>query len=66
MNKEQLGGKLEEAKGTVKEQIGKVTNDPATQAHGVIDQVIGQVKQAYGNFKEELNKNEEVNKEDKP
>ena len=60
MNKEQLDGKLDEAKGTVKEQIGKVTNDPGTQAHGVIDHVIGQVMQAIGNFKEE------VNKDDKP
>jgi uncharacterized protein YjbJ (UPF0337 family) len=60
MNKEQLGGRLDEAKGNVKEQIGKVTNNPGTEAKGVIDQGVGQVKQAIGNFKEE------VNKEDKP
>ena len=60
MNKEQLGGRLDEAKGNVKEQIGKVTNNPGTEAKGVIDQGVGQVKQAIGNFKAE------VNKEDKP
>jgi uncharacterized protein YjbJ (UPF0337 family) len=56
MNKEQVGGKLDEAKGKVKEQIGKVTNNPETEADGITDQLKGQVKQAIGNFKEELNK----------
>ncbi len=56
MNKEKASGKLDEAKGKVKEKVGEATNDPDTQAEGLKDQVKGNVKQAYGDAKEKLTK----------
>lgn len=54
MNKEQVSGKVDELKGRVKEEIGKATNKPDTQAEGLVDQGKGKVKQAYGDVKEEV------------
>jgi len=56
MNKEQVSGKVDELKGRAKEEIGKVTNNPDTQAEGLVDQGKGKVKQTYGDAKEELKK----------
>ena len=52
MNKEQVTGKLDEAKGKVKEEWGKATNSPSTQAEGLADQAKGKVKSTYGDGKE--------------
>ena len=52
MNKEQVTGKLDEAKGKVKEKWGDATNDPETQGEGLGDQVKGKVEQTHGNLKE--------------
>jgi uncharacterized protein YjbJ (UPF0337 family) len=60
MNKEQVGGKFDEAKGKVKEEVGRATNDPDTEAEGVVDQAKGKVKGAYGDVKDAVKK--EANK----
>ncbi len=52
MNEEQVTGKWDEAKGKVKEEWGKATNSPSTQAEGLADQAKGKVKSTYGDGKE--------------
>ena len=52
MNKDQVKGRVEQAKGTVKEATGKVTNDRDLQAEGQIDKTAGKVQADYGDAKE--------------
>ena len=54
MNKEQISGKADELKGRVKEKVGEATNNPDTQAEGLVDQGKGKIKQTYGDVKEEV------------
>ena len=52
MNKDQVKGRVEQAKGTVKEATGKVMNDRDLQAEGDIDKTAGKVQADYGDVKE--------------
>lgn len=54
MNKEQVSGAVDEAKGKVKEGWGKLTDDKSTQAEGLVDQVKGKVEKAHGNLREDV------------
>jgi uncharacterized protein YjbJ (UPF0337 family) len=56
MAKEHVTGKIDEAKGKVKEGFGRATNDPDTEAEGVVDQAKGKVKEAYGDVKDAVKK----------
>ena len=51
---DQLKGKLHEAKGKVKEEIGKATNDPdlldegqAEKAAGTVQKKVGQIERVF-------------------
>lgn len=55
MNKEQVTGTIDDLKGKVKEEWGRATNDPATQADGLKDQVKGKVEKGYGDTKDAVN-----------
>lgn len=46
--KDQVQGKLHEAKGKVKEKIGQVTNNPDLQAEGVDENLAGKVQKKVG------------------
>ena len=52
MNKDQVKGRVEQAKGTVKEATGKVMNDRDLQAEGEIDKTAGKLQADYGDVKE--------------
>jgi uncharacterized protein YjbJ (UPF0337 family) len=43
MNKDQVSGKWDETKGKVKEEWGKATNSPGTQAEGMLVLAKGKV-----------------------
>ncbi len=52
---DQAKGKMHEVKGTVKEKVGQMTNDPNMEAEGTdektggtIEKKIGQVKKVFG------------------
>ena len=48
MNKDQVAGRVEEAKGKIKEVAGKVTGSDKLQTEGVVDQAAGKVLKTYG------------------
>lgn len=48
MNKDEIKGKAEQVKGTVKEKAGEWTNDPELEAEGVVDQATGKVRENVG------------------
>lgn len=47
-NKDELEGKYEQAKGTVKEKWGQATDDPATESEGRADRAKGEVQEGVG------------------
>jgi uncharacterized protein YjbJ (UPF0337 family) len=53
MNKDQVAGRVEEAKGKMKEVAGKVTGSEKLQGEGVVDQAAGKVQKTYGDVKED-------------
>jgi uncharacterized protein YjbJ (UPF0337 family) len=42
--KDEVAGKIHEVKGTVKETVGKLTNDPDLEADGKVEKVAGRVQ----------------------
>jgi len=48
MNKDELEGKVEKAKGYVKEQVGKATDDPDLEDEGTAQRGAGQVQEGFG------------------
>jgi uncharacterized protein YjbJ (UPF0337 family) len=54
MDKNRIAGSAKEAKGVVKEAIGKVTGDAKLQAGGRADKVVGKIQNAIGGLKDKL------------
>ena len=54
MNKEISQGKIQQAKGKVKEEVGRITGDTPLVIRGKTDQVAGKIKEKYGNVKQTL------------
>ncbi|WP_027995000.1 CsbD family protein [Simplicispira psychrophila] len=52
MNKDQVQGTLEKAKGNVKEAAGKLVGNERLQAEGQADQVAGAVQKKVGDVKD--------------
>ena len=56
MNKDQVKGRGEEAKGKVKEAVGKATGNRTTRLRGAVEQVVGKTRAAYGDAKAQAKK----------
>lgn len=54
MNKHQVEGRTEQAKGKVKEVAGKVVGNDRLQGEGLADQATGKAQASYGDAKENL------------
>lgn len=54
MNKERIEGSFDQAKGKVKEGIGKATGDAKLEGEGKADQVAGKVKNTIGGAKDAI------------
>ncbi len=52
MNKDRVSGKIDQAKGKVKEKVGTALNDERMANSGVADQVKGAAKEVWGNVKD--------------
>ena len=52
MNKDQVEGRLDQAKGKIKELAGKVIDNDRLEAKGKADQVSGKVQAGFGDSKE--------------
>jgi len=53
MNKDEAAGKWQQAKGKLKQQWGKLTDDDLTVLEGRRDQLAGKIQERYGIAKEE-------------
>jgi len=54
MNKDQVSGRVEEAKGKLKEAAGKVVGSDRLKGQGQVDQAAGKVQKTYGDTKEQI------------
>ncbi|MBS1138671.1 MAG: CsbD-like protein [Proteobacteria bacterium] len=54
MNKDQAEGRLEEAKGRVKEVAGKLVGNDELEVKGKIQKSGGKAQAAYGDLKEDV------------
>lgn len=50
-NKDELEGKYEQAKGTIKEKVGDLTNDRQLEREGQADQAEGETQETWGKVK---------------
>lgn len=53
-NRDELEGKLDQAKGAVKETVGRVTNDRDLEAEGNADRTGGKVQEGFGKVKRKV------------
>lgn len=56
MNKDELKGKMENAKGRVKEAAGALTGDKKTQAEGMAERFKGAVREKVGEIKGDVDR----------
>ena len=54
MNKDQVDGRVEKTKGTVKEATGKVVGDKTLEAKGNIQKNLGKVQEKFGDVKQDM------------
>ncbi|SCK45450.1 Uncharacterized conserved protein YjbJ, UPF0337 family [Variovorax sp. HW608] len=54
MNNDQVSGRMEEAKGKLKEAAGKVLGSDKLKTRGAVEQAAGKVQKTYGDIKEQV------------
>jgi uncharacterized protein YjbJ (UPF0337 family) len=54
MNKDRIAGVAKEAKGSVKETVGKAVGDSKLESEGKADKVEGKIQNAIGGLKDAL------------
>ena len=64
MNKDQVQGRVEEAKGSIKQTTGRVIGNPDLEDRGTIEKVGGKIQKTFGDVKE--NVKEQVKDANKP
>jgi uncharacterized protein YjbJ (UPF0337 family) len=54
MNRDEIEGKVEQAKGKLKKAAGQVTDDPELQDEGAADEAAGEVQEKFGRGKRKV------------
>ena len=54
MNRDEIKGKAEKAKGYVKDKAGEILNNPDLEAEGEAERVAGTVREGYGKAKRKV------------
>jgi uncharacterized protein YjbJ (UPF0337 family) len=57
MDKDRIKGAVNQAKGALKESVGKVTGDAKLESEGRTDKVAGKVQNAIGGIKDTIRGN---------
>jgi uncharacterized protein YjbJ (UPF0337 family) len=52
--KNQIAGRVHEVKGTIKEKVGELTNDPGLEGEGIGEKIAGKVQKKIGQVKKAL------------
>jgi uncharacterized protein YjbJ (UPF0337 family) len=54
MNKDQVKGRVEQAKGSVKDSAGKAVGNPNLRSEGKADKAAGKTQATYGDAKQKV------------
>ena len=54
MNKDELKGKFDQAKGRAKQKGGELTDNPKLEAEGAVDRASGNVQEGFGTAKRKV------------
>jgi uncharacterized protein YjbJ (UPF0337 family) len=54
MNRDEIKGKAEKAKGYIKEEAGEVLNDPELEAEGRAERAAGNLREGFGKAKRKV------------
>jgi uncharacterized protein YjbJ (UPF0337 family) len=54
MNRDEMQGKAEKAKGYIKDKAGEILNDPDLEAEGEVERGKGALREGYGKAKEKV------------
>jgi len=52
MDKDRIAGAVKQAKGTIKETVGKAVGDTKLESEGKVDKATGKVQNAFGGLKD--------------
>ena len=52
--KDEIAGKVHEVKGTIKEKVGELTNDPDLEGEGIGEKIAGKVQKKIGRVEKAL------------
>jgi uncharacterized protein YjbJ (UPF0337 family) len=53
-NKDQVEGRIKEAKGKIKEVAGKLVGNDRLEAKGKVQKILGEAQATYGDVKQDL------------
>jgi uncharacterized protein YjbJ (UPF0337 family) len=54
MNKDQVKGRVNQAKGTIKEAAGKLVGNESMEAKGKVQKVVGKAQAKFGDVKKDV------------
>jgi uncharacterized protein YjbJ (UPF0337 family) len=54
MNRDEIKGKIEKAKGYIKEETGEAINDPELEAEGRDERAAGKLREGFGKAKRKI------------
>ncbi len=54
MHKDEVAGKVEQAKGKIKQKVGQATDDPQLIDEGVDDEITGEAQESVGTVKRKI------------
>jgi uncharacterized protein YjbJ (UPF0337 family) len=61
INKDQVNGRIEESKGTVKEMTGKIMDDKGMEIEGNVQKNLGKAQAGFGDLKKDIK--DDINKD---
>lgn len=53
---DEVAGRVHEIKGTIKEKVGKLTNDPDLEGEGIGEQIAGKIQKKIGQVERVIEK----------
>jgi uncharacterized protein YjbJ (UPF0337 family) len=62
VNEDQLQGKVDQAKGDVKQGVGGAVGDSSTETSGMFDKVKGEIEELVGDVKEKFSHHDDAPK----
>ena len=54
--RDEIAGRVHEVKGTIKEKVGELTNDPDLEGEGIGEKIAGKVQKKIGQVQKALGK----------